>query len=241
MSADQKTDFIFFDAFGTLFHFGDSANPASDFRRLLAENGVVAPIESARTAIATEMAYFREWQRTVRTRDELERLRVECAEIAIDALGGPEACDLAPVRVAEILVETFPCVVFPDVEPAIQLARSHGAGVGVLSNFSFMLPIILDDLQLLRMFDVVAVSAELGFEKPDPAIFLEALRMADVEPRRAAHIGDNYEEDVQGARSANVRVVLLDRSGQNHRDDVAVAADLIEAVELLVGFPETAP
>jgi putative hydrolase of the HAD superfamily len=241
VSAAQKIEFILFDAFGTLFHFGDSANPARDFQRLLATDGVAAPIETARTAIAKEMAYFREQQRTVRTRDELERLRMECAEITIAALGGPEVCDLPPDRVAEILVETFPNVAFPDVEPAVRLARSRGVGVGVLSNFSYMLPIILDDLELMHLFDVVAFSADLGVEKPDPAIFLEAIRKAGVEPERAAHIGDNYEEDVQGARSANVKVVLLDRSGEAHRDDVPVAADLIEAVELLVGLPETVP
>ena len=238
-AAIRKIEFIFFDAFGTLFHFGDSVNPARDFQRLLAEDGLIVPFETAQTAISREMAHFRERQRSVKTPGELEELQMECAEIAIDGLGGAEFCDLPAARIAEILVATFPNVAFADVEPAIRLARDRGVGVGVLSNFSYMLPIILADLELLELFDVVAFSADLGVEKPDRAIFLSAIKMAAVAADRVAHIGDTYEEDVQGARAANVRVVLLDRSGDIRRDGVLVAANLTEAVELLVDSPGT--
>ncbi len=240
MSNALETEFIFFDAFGTLFGFGGEAEPPRDFRRLLASNGVDVPIETARTAIAKEMEYFRGHQRNVRTRGELEQLRLDCGLLTIDALGGPEVCPLPAERVAQILVDTFPNVAFPEVTPAVRLARGTGAGVGVLSNFSYLLPLILEDLGLLGLFDVVVFSAEVGVEKPDPAIFLEALRVAGVEPRNAALIGDTYDEDVLGARSANMKVVLLDRSGRNHHDDVPVARDLIEAVKLLVGSRRSA-
>ena len=155
-------------------------------------------------------------------------------------LAGPKSAPSRPSEWRKILVDTFPNVAFPEVTPAVRLARGTGAGVGVLSNFSYLLPLILEDLGLLGLFDVVVFSAEVGVEKPDPAIFLEALRVAGVEPRNAALIGDTYDEDVLGARSANMKVVLLDRSGRNHHDDVPVARDLIEAVKLLVGSRRSA-
>ena len=241
MSGDLETKFIFFDAFGTLFGFGGKADPPRDFRRLLASNGVDVPTDAARTAISKEMEYFREHQRNVRTRDELEQLRMDCGLLTIDALGGSQVCPLSPERVAQILVDTFPNVAFPDVRPAVRLARGGGAGVGVLSNFSYLLPLILDDLGLLHLFDVVVFSAHVGAEKPDPAIFLEASRVAGVVPRNAALIGDTYDEDVTGARSVDMPVVFLDRSGRSRRDDVPVARDLIDAVELLVGVRGGAP
>ena len=240
MSDTLETEFIFFDAFGTLFGFGGKADPPRDFRRGLASNGVDVSIDGARTAIFKEMAYFRERQRNVRTRDELKRLQLDCALLTIDALGGPETCPLAPERVAQLLTDTFPSVAFPEVRPAVRLARDSGAGVGVLSNFSYMLPLILEDLGLLGLFDCVVFSAEVGVEKPDPAIFLEAASVAGVEPQDAALIGDTYDEDVLGARSANMHVVLLERSGRSQRDDVPVARDLIEAVKLLVGSQASA-
>lgn len=241
MSDTLKTEFIFFDAFGTLFGFGGKADPPEDFRQLLASNGVNVPIDAARTAIFKEMAFFRERQRNVRTRDELKRLQLDCALLTIDALGGQEACPLPPERVVGILADTFPSVAFSEVTPAVRLARGGGAGVGVLSNFSYMLPLILEDLGLLHLFDVVVFSAEVGAEKPDPAIFLEAARVAGVDPRNAALIGDTYDEDVIGARSVDMEVIFLDRSGWNHRDDVPVARDLIEAVDLLAGVQGSAP
>ncbi|MCY3802003.1 MAG: HAD-IA family hydrolase [Chloroflexi bacterium] len=241
MSNAKKPRFIFFDAFGTLFGFGGKADPPADFRRLLASNGVEVPMDAARTAIAQEMAFFRNQQRKVRTRDELEQLRRDCGILTIDALGGPMVCPLPPERVGQILADTFPNVAFPEVTPAVRLARGAGAGVGVLSNFSYLLPLILEDLGLRHLFDVVVFSAEVGAEKPDPAIFLEASRVAGVELRDAALIGDTYDEDVVGARSVDLEVVYLDRSGGSRRDDVPVARDLIEAVELLVGVEGSAP
>lgn len=241
MSNALKTQVIFFDAFGTLFAFGSKADPPKDFRRLLASNGVDVPMDAARTAIAKEMEYFREHQRTVRTRKELEEFRLDCGRLTIDALGGPQVCPLPPERVVQILIETFPNVAFPEVTPAIRLARGAGARVGVLSNFSYLLPLILEDLGILHLFDMVVFSAEVGAEKPDPVIFLEASRVAGVEPRNAALIGDTYDEDVVGARSVDMQVVFLDRSGRSRRDDVPVARNLIEAVELLVGVEGSAP
>lgn len=231
-------EFIFFDAFGTVIHIGGSSDPGAALRSLLAGAGVEAPLELAREAIAKEATYYRKQQRSVRTREELERLRLKCADIVVEALGGPAACPLRKTRVAEILVETFPSVAFPDVEPAVRLARDAGVRVGVLSNFSYLLPLILEDLGLLRLFDVVVYSAEVGVEKPDPVIFAEAVRRAGVAPSRAAHIGDNYDEDVIGARAGNLTPVLLDRTGCSRADDVPVATDLLEAVQLLLG-PES--
>ena len=232
----MHADFIFFDAFGTLFDFGQAANPPLDFQRLLAQNDVVLPLEIVRTAIEQEMSHFRKWQKKVRNRAQLRELRLECAEITIAGLGGSKICSLEPDRVVELLVETFPNVVFADVEPAVQLARNRGIGVGVISNFSYMLPIILEDLGLLNIFDVVAFSAELGIEKPDPDIFCRAIEMAGGKGHSFAHIGDTYDEDVEGARLANVNVVLLDRSGLSCREDVPVVTDLVEGVELLAGI-----
>ena len=235
MARPLAPEFIFFDAFGTVIHIGGSSDPGAALRSLLAGAGVEVPLELAREAIAKEAAYYRKQQRSVSTRDELERLRLECADIVVEGLGGPAACPLPKTLVAEILVETFPSVVFPDVEPAVRLARDAGVRVGVLSNFSYLLPYILEDLGILRLFDVVVYSAEVGVEKPDPVIFAEAIRRAGVAPARAAHIGDNYDEDAIGARSGNLTPVLLDRTGNSDRRDVPVATDLMDAVRILLG------
>ena len=49
------------------------------------------------------------------------------------------------------------------------------------------------------------------YQKPHPPIFLSALKRAGVSPEEAAHVGDQYHTDVQGARSMGMMPVLLDR------------------------------
>ncbi len=58
----------------------------------------------------------------------------------------------------------------------------------------------------------LAISCEVGVEKPDAEIFLTALRAAGVSAADAIHVGDCYEEDVRGAEAVGMRAVLVDRN-----------------------------
>jgi FMN hydrolase / 5-amino-6-(5-phospho-D-ribitylamino)uracil phosphatase len=62
-----------------------------------------------------------------------------------------------------------------------------------------------------RLVDFVLVSEEFGVAKPDPAIFREALRLAEVAPKEAIFIGDSVEFDMAGARSAGIPTVWVNR------------------------------
>ena len=58
----------------------------------------------------------------------------------------------------------------------------------------------LNDLcQRMRLaLDLIVTSAEVGVEKPDPAVFHAALTKAGVKPEEAVYVGDDYNNDVQG-------------------------------------------
>ena len=60
-------------------------------------------------------------------------------------------------------------------------------------------------------------SAELGAAKPERAIFEHALALAGVGAERAWHVGDDLRDDVEGARAAGIRAVLLARGGSPAR------------------------
>jgi FMN hydrolase / 5-amino-6-(5-phospho-D-ribitylamino)uracil phosphatase len=64
------------------------------------------------------------------------------------------------------------------------------------------------------LVDFVLVSEEFGADKPDPAIFREALRLAGAETAEAVFVGDSAEHDVAGARAAGIRAVWVNRSGR---------------------------
>jgi putative hydrolase of the HAD superfamily len=65
----------------------------------------------------------------------------------------------------------------------------------------------------MELVDGVVTSAEVGTAKPDRRVFERALVIAGVPASAALHVGDKVDNDVEGARAAGVRAVLLQREG----------------------------
>ncbi|MFZ5476196.1 MAG: HAD-IA family hydrolase [Myxococcota bacterium] len=99
-----------------------------------------------------------------------------------------------------------------DVEALAVLgaAARRGVRLGIVSNWDLRLRELYTRFALDRMFPVLACSAELGVEKPDPEIFRIACRVAGVRPRDAVHVGDDPEKDVEGAAGAGLTAILFD-------------------------------
>jgi HAD superfamily hydrolase (TIGR01549 family) len=71
----------------------------------------------------------------------------------------------------------------------------------------------IDLLGLWPEIDFAVISGEIGVEKPDPAIFQEALRRGDAKSADAIYIGDSPEFDMEGARAAGIRRIWMNRTG----------------------------
>lgn len=94
-----------------------------------------------------------------------------------------------------------------------------------------------------RSFDVWCISADVGMEKPDPRLFSLALTTAEVEPERAAMVGDRLDDDVRPAKELGMRTVWVltgkapprPTPEQLAEPDVAIAtlAELPDALEAL--------
>ena len=131
--------------------------------------------------------------------------------------------------------------VFPDVIPALQAMRAAGLRLAVVSNWGWAAPELLQTLELAQHFEVLSISARVGYQKPHPAIFEHALDLLRVDPAEAVHVGDDPKADVVGARRAGIEPILVDRHGRAHppigaeapSDGVTVIADLAELLDLL--------
>jgi len=131
--------------------------------------------------------------------------------------------------------------VFPDVIPALDAMQAAGLRLAVVSNWGWAAPELLQTLELARHFEVLSISARVGFQKPHPAIFQHALELLDIRPDRALHVGDDPKADVLGARRAGIEAVLIDRRGRLHppigsgtpADGAPVVADMAELLDLL--------
>ena len=72
-------------------------------------------------------------------------------------------------------------------------------------------------------FDAILVEGELGFGKPDPRAYAEALSRLGVGARDACMVGDNLEWDVAAPQRAGIRAVWVDRRGAGLPAGAAVA------------------
>lgn len=86
----------------------------------------------------------------------------------------------------------------------------------------------------LGEYFVASVTARnLGVAKPDPAIFRRAATYLDVPTHEVAHVGDDAELDVRGAKAAGMRAIWLNRDGRAWPlDDVAPDATIATLAEL---------
>jgi HAD superfamily hydrolase (TIGR01509 family) len=101
------------------------------------------------------------------------------------------------------------CSVPVSTRSALGRLKSAGFLLGVVSNSEGRVEQALAAAGLREYFDVVVDSGKIGFEKPDPRIFHAALTALGVTPEEALYVGDLYEVDVVGARSAGMEAVLL--------------------------------
>ena len=83
-----------------------------------------------------------------------------------------------------------------------------------MSNWDATLEGLIRKMGMLPYFDEVIASAAVGCRKPSPAIFEIALERMGLEPCRVVHVGDLPEADGEGARSAGIRPVIIDRGGR---------------------------
>ena len=124
-------------------------------------------------------------------------------------------------RLAGALTERFwhPSAWRPFDEVLEVLAALHAAGLtlAVVSNFTDALHALCLEHDLVRHLDTVVASVHVGAQKPDVAIFREALRRTGGDPAASLMVGDNYVADVLGARAAGIDGVLVDRSRRGGR------------------------
>ena len=103
---------------------------------------------------------------------------------------------------------------YDDVEPSLQMLTEAGIKIGLISNSHRPLDEFQSHFELRRFIAAAVSSADHGYMKPHPSIFLAALADLDVAPRDAVMVGDSVRHDVEGALNVGMRAVWLQRSGE---------------------------
>ena len=104
-----------------------------------------------------------------------------------------------------VVGETAELEVAPGLDSCLRALRDAGIRLGIVCDVGLTSsPTLrgrLERLGVLDAFDAWSFSDETGVFKPAPEAFRAALDPLGVDPRDAAHIGDNERTDIAGAKA----------------------------------------
>ncbi|HXU25321.1 MAG TPA: HAD family hydrolase [Tepidiformaceae bacterium] len=205
---------ILFDIGDTLWH-SRGAPPPDEFRRLAAGRAAAEldrlgvsypdPALVARTAWNAMESAMRE----ARATNLIEPDYGAVSQAAVCGLG----LDLSREQAAQLLEATYISGIeggkapFEDARSTLLELRRRGFLLGTVTNRAFGGERFRADIRAAHLdigWDVEAVSVEVGFLKPHPAIFLFALERLDTAPSETLMVGNSLAEDIAGAQRLGI-------------------------------------
>lgn len=227
---------ICFDAGFTLIE--PQRSPAALLAAALARNGI-APTEAAlkRAWEAADRWFWEDYQRPdndIWVSDErIHQTWRYYQQLMLQALGIADPAHAIADAVIASHNDPANWRLYPDALPTLTALRQAGLKLGIVSDWGSQLPHIIASLGIDHLFDFILASATAGAAKPSATFYRMALDAAATPPSAALMVGDSYRADVQGARSAGMDALLLDRLGSFGGDDVPTIRALTETLALM--------
>ena len=190
---------------------------------------------------AEALANFLEVYHTVRER-YLRQARASLCEVDFMARMHDTFAALSPVHLLSL--DRFVACYIDRYTSQLSLPQGHRDLLGQLhachrtalvTNFQYWPAIyrLLDWFELSDLFDAVVISGELGWRKPHPAIFREALSRLGVTAKEAVFVGDDLKLDIEGAAAHGMDTILLDCTELHSSYTGLRAVSLSEVVGIL--------
>jgi FMN phosphatase YigB (HAD superfamily) len=123
-----------------------------------------------------------------------------------------------------------------DVLPALGILRRRYR-LGIIANQPSDVRAALRRDGIDAFLDVWGISDDLGLEKPDQALYAQALRLAAVEPGRAVMVGDRLDYDVRPARAEGMRAVWILRGEAPRRPTAEQLSEADASIHSLSELP----
>jgi putative hydrolase of the HAD superfamily len=134
--------------------------------------------------------------------------------------------------ITEVYLQEYPFINAP-VDGAVELVAktSRRFQTGVITN---SMPDVqyqkITTLGLRGYFSCVVIATEIGLKKPDPRIFTYTSDKLSLKPGECLYLGDNYENDIIGAKEAGMASCWF-RQGKTIVDNPVKADYIVESLE----------
>lgn len=131
---------------------------------------------------------------------------------------------------------------FPGAKSLVALAHEHGLRTAIATSApADELDRLIDLLDIAGCLGATTTADDVETSKPDPEVFVTAMRVAGLEPDRTFAIGDSVW-DVEAARAAGIACIGVESGGfSRHELDEAGALHVYRNVEELLEQFHTSP
>jgi FMN phosphatase YigB (HAD superfamily) len=229
----QRYAAVLFDLFDTLLHLDPERLPVVEVsgRTVRSSVGRLHPIvKSHAPAVTVEALYdalrasWREAER-LRAVDHREvtapqRMNDMLRRLAVDPAGCPSGFVEALLNAHRVALSAAADV--PAHYGALLRGLQGRYRLAVVSNFDYTPTALamLSGAGVVDLFDTIVVSDEIGWRKPRPEIFEEALRRLGVAAADALFVGDRADIDVIGAQRMGMPVAWVNRDAKPLPDGI---------------------
>ncbi|MCX8213284.1 MAG: HAD family hydrolase [SAR202 cluster bacterium] len=119
-------------------------------------------------------------------------------------------------------------VLFPETIQCLKALTDAGVALAMITNGDGAgQRRKIDRFGLERYFDHIFIEGELGFGKPEPAVYETAMAALGSTPEETWCVGDNIEWEVAGPQRLGIHAVWVDRSGSGVPPNTDIVPDRI--------------
>ncbi len=182
--------------------------------RVLAGRGAIhspLEIESAYQETGDFLALTWSKQRDMSARDQVLFMLSAIDPRLVSRISPEDTTEIERIYSEGILDN--PPALLPGVKKALEEVSGAGYRLGLISNTGrtpgSALRVVMDRMGILHHFDVTTFSNEIQIRKPAKMAFRVTLDKLKVVPRAAVHVGDDAENDVEGAVRCGMRAIQI--------------------------------
>jgi HAD superfamily hydrolase (TIGR01509 family) len=115
---------------------------------------------------------------------------------------------------------------FSDVIPTFKELKKQGIKIGIISDTTLSLQKSLEALGVGDYIDCYTSSKEVGVMKPDPQIYLSAIKKLDLSPEECIYV-DDYIDEVVGAKKLGFYALRINREECTLPCDISSLAQVL--------------
>jgi putative hydrolase of the HAD superfamily len=175
----------------------------------LSKNGISVPFENFKQGyFDSRDRFYTETEKTLEEQVFAERMRETLESCGVKLSANDERIQEVAEAFSNCFIESL---TIDDYLPSLLERLRKKYKLAVVSNMSLAEAIFrsLRKLDIAKHFNAIIVSGVVGWRKPSPRIFLEALQTLCVKADEAVLVGDSPIADIGGAKKLGMKTVLL--------------------------------